>query len=117
MNYPEGHKGSIEARRFPRYEIDTEIHVAMFGREKQEVMRGRALNISETGVAGLFVTGWDMGTAVKLKFFVPMAKTPVSVGAIVRSRSDYRFGFEFVELNPVQREIIGKTCRTLALLL
>jgi hypothetical protein len=39
MNYPEGRKGSIEARRFPRYEIDTEIHVATFGGEKPEVMR------------------------------------------------------------------------------
>src|SRR5260370_19972993 len=45
MNYSEEHEGSIEARRFPRYEIDTEIHVVTFGREKQEVMRGRALNI------------------------------------------------------------------------
>jgi hypothetical protein len=35
----------------------------------------------------------------------------------VRSRSDYRYEFEFVELNPAaQREIIDKTCRTLALL-
>jgi hypothetical protein len=50
--YPEGHRGSIEARRFPRDEIDTEIHAATFGREKQEVVRGRAFNISETGVAG-----------------------------------------------------------------
>jgi hypothetical protein len=41
---------------------------------------------------------------------------PLSVDAVVRSRSDYRYGFEFVDLNPVQREIIGKTCRTLALL-
>jgi len=116
MNYPEGHQSSIEARRFPRYEIDAEIHVAMFGRAKQEVMRGRALNISETGVAGLFVTGWDAGTTVNLKFSVPVVSNPLSVDAVVRSRSDYRYGFEFVELNPVQREIIGKTCRTLALL-
>jgi len=116
MNYPEEHEGSIEVRRFPRYEIDTEIHVAMFGREKQEVMRGRALNISEAGVAGLFVTGWDEGAAVNLKFFVPVVSNPLSGDAVVRSRSDYRYGFEFVDLNPVQREIIGKTCRTLALL-
>jgi hypothetical protein len=47
MNYPEEQKGSIEVRRFPRYEIDTEIHVATFGREKREVMRGRALNITQ----------------------------------------------------------------------
>ena len=116
MNYPQGHQGSIEARRFPRYEFDTEIHVAAFGEEKQEVMRGRALNISEAGVAGLFVTGWDAGTAVNLKFFVPVASNPLSVEAVVRSRSDHRYGFEFVELNPAQREVIDKTCRTLALL-
>jgi hypothetical protein len=47
---------------------------------------------------------------------VPVVNSPLSVGAIVRSRSDYRYGFEFVELNPVQREVIDKTCRTLALL-
>jgi hypothetical protein len=116
MNYSEERTGSIEARRFPRYEIDTEIHVATFGREKQEVMRGRALNISEAGVAGLFLTGWDAGTAVNLKFFVPVVSNPLSVDAVVRSRSDHRYGFEFVELNPVQREIIDKTCRALALL-
>ena len=116
MNYPEGPQGSIEARRFPRYEIETEIHVATLGGDKQEVMRGRALNISEAGVAGLFVTGWDAGTAVNLKFSVPVVSNPLSVGAVVRSRSDYRYGFEFVALNAVQREIIGKTCRTLALL-
>jgi c-di-GMP-binding flagellar brake protein YcgR len=116
MNYAEGQEGSIEARRFPRYEIDTEIHVATLGREKQEVIRGRALNISETGVAGLFVTGWDAGTTVKLRFSVAVVSNPLSVDAVVRSRSEYRYGFEFVELNPLQREIIGKTCRTLALL-
>ena len=116
MNYTEGHKGPVEARRFPRYEIDTEIHAATFGKEKQEVMRGRALNISEAGVSGLFVTGWDAGTAVNLKFSVPVVSNPLSVDAVVRSRSDYRYGFEFVDLNPVQREIIGKTCRALSLL-
>jgi len=103
-------------RRFPRFEIDTEINVATFGKKKREVIRGRALNISEAGVAGVFVSGWDAGTAVNLKFCVPVVKAPVSVDAIVRSRSDYRYGFEFVELNPAQREVIGKTCRTLALL-
>ncbi len=34
----------------------------------------------------------------------------------MRSGSDHRYGFEFMELNPAQREIISKTCKTLALL-
>ena len=49
----------------------------MFGMEKQEVIR--ALNISEAGVAGLFVTGWDAGTAVKSSSFVPVVRNPLSV--------------------------------------
>src|SRR5260370_9530844 len=84
MNIPEEHESSIEARRFPRYEIDSEIHVSTFGREKQEVMRGRALNISEAGVAGLFVTGCDAGAAVNLKFFLPVVSHPLSRYAVVR---------------------------------
>jgi c-di-GMP-binding flagellar brake protein YcgR len=108
--------GGINARRFPRYEIDTELDVARLGAGDHPVMRGRSLNISEAGMAGVFVTGWATGTVVTLKFPVPVVSTPLNVDAIVRSRSDYRYGFEFVELNPVQREIINKTCRTLALL-
>ena len=116
MNCPEDTKGAIDGRRFPRYEIDTEVAVATVGARDQRVMRGRSLNISKAGMAGLFVTGWPAGTAVTLKFPVPVVSSPLSVDAIVRSRSDYRYGFEFMELNPVQRQIISKTCRTLALL-
>jgi len=116
MNYPEATKGAANARRFPRYEIDAELNVATSGAGDQHVIRGRSLNISEAGMGGLFVTGWVTGTAVTLKFPVPVVSSPLSVDAIVRSHSDHRYGFEFVGLNPAQREIISKTCRTLALL-
>jgi c-di-GMP-binding flagellar brake protein YcgR len=116
MNCPAETNGAIDARRHPRYEIDTEVDVATVGARDQRVMRGRSLNISQVGMAGIFVTGWPSGTAVTLKFPVPVVSNPLSVEAIVRSRSDYRYGFEFIELNPIQREIISKTCRTLALL-
>ena len=56
------------------------------------------------------------GRGCESQVLLPVVSNPLSVDAVVRSRSDYRYGLEFVELNPVQREIIGKTCRTLALL-
>jgi c-di-GMP-binding flagellar brake protein YcgR len=116
MNSHEGSRDAMNARRFPRYEIDTEIAVTKLEAKNQPVMRGRSLNISEAGMAGVFVSGWPAGTPVILKFPVPAMSSSISLGAIVRSRSDHRYGFEFMELNPVQREIISKTCRTLALL-
>src|SRR5260370_31180823 len=96
MNIPEEHESSIEARRFPRYEIDSEIHVSTFGREKQEVMRGRALNISEAGVAGLFVTGWDAGAAGNFNFFVTVVWNSLTVVAVLPSFSHHRDSFLFV---------------------
>lgn len=67
-------------------------------------------------MGGLFVTGWDVGTAVNLQFSVPVTSKLIQVAAVVRSRSDHRYGFEFMELNADQRETISKTCRTLSLL-
>jgi c-di-GMP-binding flagellar brake protein YcgR len=101
-------------RRYPRYEIDTELHVTT--PDERAAMRGRSLNISEGGTAGVFATEWEIGTAVCLEFSVPITSRPVRLGGILRSRSGYRHGFEFVDLSQDEREVIGKTCRTLALL-
>ena len=116
MNCAEGHELVMNRRRYQRYEIDTQLHVALLGSEQRGTLRGRSLNISEAGIAGVFVTLWDVGAPVRLEFSVPVTSNPVRVGAVVRSRSGHRYGFEFVDLTPEQREIINKTCRTLALL-
>jgi c-di-GMP-binding flagellar brake protein YcgR len=116
MTCTEEHERQINRRRYQRYEIDTELRVAMLGLEQRGTLRGRSLNISEAGIAGVFVSVWDVGIPVRLEFSVPVTSNPVRVGAVVRSRSGYRYGFEFVDLSPEQREIISKTCRTLALL-
>jgi c-di-GMP-binding flagellar brake protein YcgR len=102
-------------RRYPRYEIETELSATILGVERRE-MHGRSLNINEGGIAGVFATGWDVGTPVNLQFSVPVATTTVRVRGVVRNRAGYRYGFEFVELTPQQQETISRTCRTLSLL-
>jgi c-di-GMP-binding flagellar brake protein YcgR len=116
MNCTEEHEPVLNRRRYQRYEIDTQLHVTLLGLEERGTLRGRSLNISEAGIAGVFVTVWDVGAPVRLEFSVPVTSSPVRVRAVVRSRSGYRYGFEFVDLSPEQREIINKTCKTLALL-
>ena len=116
MHCAEEHESPINRRRYQRNEIDTQLRVTALGVEQRVTMRGRALDISEAGIAGVFVAVWDVGTPVHLEFSVPVTRSPVRVGGLLRSHSGYRYGFEFVDLNPDQREIISKTCRTLALL-
>jgi hypothetical protein len=115
MDSPDKHQAPINKRRYPRYELETELRATIVGPEPRGVMRGRCLNISEAGVAGVFTTGWDVGTPVNLEFSVPVTSSQVRVEGVLRSHTDYRYGFEFVDLRAEQREVICKTCRTLAL--
>jgi hypothetical protein len=116
MNPTEEYGPPTNTRRFQRYEIEAELRATIWGVEQRGMMQGRALNISEVGIAGIFVAGWDVGTPVHLEFSVPVTSSAVRVGAVVRNQTDHRYGFEFVDLSADQREVISKTCRTLALL-
>jgi hypothetical protein len=40
---------------------------------------GKRTGVSEVGVAGLFVIGWDAGTVANLKFFVPVVSNPLTL--------------------------------------
>lgn len=108
-------QGWPERRRYERYDIDTEI-TARLSAAGPEVMRGYALDISINGIAGVFVTGWDLGTRVWLEFCLPKCTGQMQVQATVRNRCGYRYGFEFVNLSGKERLLIQRTCRVLALL-
>lgn len=115
MNQSQPTERIPHTRRYPRYELETELRAAVQGPESRET-RGRSLNINEGGIGGVFVTGWDVGTPVSLLFSVPIAATPIRVKGIVRNCTGYRYGFEFADLTPEERETITRTCRTLDLL-
>lgn len=115
MDQPQQPERTSHTRRYQRYELETELRAAVLGMDQRE-MRGRSLNINEGGIGGVFVTGWDVGTPVSLQFSVPIAASPIRVKGIVRNCTGYRYGFEFADLTPEERETITRTCRTLDLL-
>jgi len=83
---------------------------------QERISTGREVAAVAGGIAGLFVTGWDIGLSVNLEFSVPVISGPLQVKAVIRNRSDCRYGFEFVNVRGASREIILKTCGTLAVL-
>jgi hypothetical protein len=105
---------AIDTRRYPRFALETDLAATIPG-ERPEMVRGCSLNINEAGLAGLFATEWEVGTSVNLQFSVPFATGPVRVRAVVRNRTSYRYGFEFVDLTSEHRGTINRTCRMLGL--
>ena len=117
MNDSQEHGIPADDRRLPRYEFDTALIVKATLRS-DEAVHGRAIDLSLDGIAGVFSNGWDIGTPVSIQFSVPLTITssPVSLTAVVRNRNGYRYGFEFIALGALDREVLGRTCRILDLL-
>lgn len=99
-------------RRHPRYLLDTEIRV--LAGVQSEPIRSRTLDISESGIAGIFNTGWNIGEYAVLQFAIPPKQDVLQTSAIVRSRAGTRYGFEFLELSPDSRQAIQNACRLLS---
>lgn len=102
-------KKAMEARRHPRYRLETEIRVYP---RNAEVVRGNTVDISESGISAMLRIEVPVGEVVRLEFMLPQGE--VEVHAMVRQRNAFRYGFQFIESSPAQ-EVIGRTCRQLAL--
>jgi len=101
-------QGFVEARRHPRYTLEKDICVYP---RNSSVVRGHTVDISESGVSAMLRVEVPMGEVVRLEFSLPTGD--VEVHALVRQRSAFRYGFQFVEASSAQ-DVIGRACRQLA---
>jgi hypothetical protein len=99
----------VEARRHPRYKL--EVEVCVYPRNS-EVVRGHTVDISESGISAMLRVEVPVGEVVRLVFTLPLGT--VEVHALVRQRSAFRYGLQFVESSTAQ-EVIGRTCRQLSI--
>jgi c-di-GMP-binding flagellar brake protein YcgR len=102
-------QAQADARRHPRFKLEVEIGV--FPRNRP-VVRGRSVDISESGISAILKAEVPVGEVVRLEFNLPLGS--VEISAMVRQRSAFRYGFQFLEASTGQ-ETIGRTCRSLAL--
>ena len=82
--------------------------------EQPSAEHSRALDISESGLGGLFHESWPVGSRVRLEVSLPVEQTPLKVGAIVRHHTGVRYGFEFIDVSLEQRALIQRACEALA---
>lgn len=99
----------VEARRHPRRKLN--IDICIYPRNAS-VVRGHTVDISESGISAMLRVEVPIGEVVRLEFELPVG--PVEVHALVRQRSAFRYGFQFVESSSAL-EVIGRTCRELAM--
>jgi len=99
----------IDRRRQPRFHLKVDIKV---NSRTCGVLKGRTVDISESGVSAMLTIEVPIGELVELEFTLPFG--PVKIFALVRQRVAFRYGFRFVESNAIH-EVIRPTCRQLAI--
>jgi hypothetical protein len=98
----------VDARRQPRFKIEVAISI---NSRTCGVLKGHTLDISESGISALLTIEVPMSEVVELDFTLPFG--PVKIYAMVRQRSAFRYGFQFMELTALHAAIRA-TCRHLA---
>ena len=82
----------VEARRHPRFKLEVDIRSI---RATAAVFVGDTVDISESGISAMLREEVPVGEVVRLEFTLPLGD--VEVLALVRQRSAFRYGFQFVE--------------------
>ena len=92
----------------PRFKMETDITISS---PTCGLLKGRSVDLSETGIAAMLTIEVSSGEIVELRFMLPNG--PVTVSATVRQKNAFRYGFEFIVPNKMS-ETIRRTCRDLA---
>jgi c-di-GMP-binding flagellar brake protein YcgR len=102
-------------RAFPRFALDIAFTLQATG-ATPGTLRGRMLDISLGGFGGELSTEVAVRQKLAAEFLLPGASAPLQAKVIVRYHRESRYGFEFLDITPEQRDQIRQACRNLPML-
>jgi c-di-GMP-binding flagellar brake protein YcgR len=110
IDYPEKTQTTtlVELRGSPRFRLEVEVIIHS---RNEGVIKGRTVDISETGVAAMVKVEVPLNELVQLDFVLPEGL--VEIEALVRQRNAFRYGFQFVEQGQ-PRGLILRACSRMA---
>jgi hypothetical protein len=98
----EGAKSAV--RRWPRYQLDVPVRVIVRAQAKVVILDGRGNSLSLGGMAMYAGAELKLGDQVAVEFTPAYSSPPVRVDAVIRNRSGYYYGLEFLTATNSQQE-------------
>ncbi len=93
-----------QKRRWRRYDFQVPVNLTTRNRNKKIPARGTDLN--EGGITVYAEAELTLGDELKAEFRPPFSNTAVNLSVVVRNRSGYRYGMEFIGTNSAERQEI-----------
>jgi hypothetical protein len=98
----------VQKRRWPRYQISVPIIVVVRRAGKTVLANGRGTELNEGGMAIFASTELRPGDEVEVSFTPPYGSTPIEVRCMIRNRSGYTYGAEFLSGTPAEAESVAQ---------
>ncbi len=77
-------------------------------------MHGQANDVSEGGMAAYIPADLTVDDQIEIEIILPYGKKPISFSARVCNRNSFRYGLEFLEVEPASRAELLSSLKGLA---
>jgi len=104
------------ARRWARHAVTIPVNVSLMVDGQRTKFHSQACDISRGGLSLFMTREIGIGVGLQLDFILPYSSTPLTVRGVVRTRTGFNHGIEFVSPTDEQQEIIERACKVLTLL-
>ena len=104
------------ARRWERHAITVPVNVTLLVNGERTKFHSQATDVSRGGLSVFMTREIAVGVSLQLDFVLPYSSTPLSIRGVVRTRSGFNHGIEFIGATPAQEEAVERACKVLALL-
>jgi len=104
------------ARRWERHAITIPVSVTLLVNGERTKFHSQATDVSRGGLSVFMTREIAVGVSLQLDFTLPYSSTPLTIRGVVRTRTGFNHGIEFVGATQEQQESVERACKVLALL-
>jgi hypothetical protein len=103
-------------RRWERHDVTIVVTVTTTVSGERSSFGGQASDISKGGLRLFLTRAIEPGTSLQMEFALPYDSTGLVIRGVVRNRTGFTHGIEFLHPTAYQQQMIERTCSVLALL-
>jgi hypothetical protein len=104
------------ARRWERHAITIPVCVSLVVNGERTKFHSQATDVSRGGLSVFMTREIAIGVTLQLDFVLPYSSAPLTIRGVVRTRSGFNHGIEFIGATQEQEEAVERACKVLSLL-
>jgi c-di-GMP-binding flagellar brake protein YcgR len=105
-----------EQRRWERYPVKIRTKITINSNGETSSFYGEATDVSRGGLKLFMPRDVAASIVLLLELALPYNSRPMAIRGIIRNRTGFSYGIEFIRISKYEQETIAQACKTLQLL-